>query len=98
MDFANVFDDDVRFNSNISLNFSDSGVSVITKPRRRFITIEQWTDAFAKFASVMRLKYPDSTDALAQYSATVRYIAKSSGNWHYYDTQFRNKADDGSQR
>ena len=43
----------------------------------------------AKFASVKRLKYPESADALAEYSARVRSIAKSSGYWNYYDTQFR---------
>ena len=46
------------FPSDIDLNYNSSGASVITNPRRRFISIEQWTDVFAKYASVVRLKYP----------------------------------------
>lgn len=38
----------------------------------------------------MCLKYPESAELLAQYSSTVRSIARAYGNWHYYDTQFRN--------
>ena len=88
VDLATVFDQDIRFPSDISLNFNSSGASVITNPLRRFISIEQWTDVFAKYASVVRVKYPESAEALAKYSDTVRSIAKSNGNWHYYDTQF----------
>ena len=86
VDLATVFDQDIRFPSDISLNFNSS---VITNPRRRFMSIEQWTYVFAKYASVVRVKYPESAEALAKYSDTVHSIAKSNGNWHYYDTQFR---------
>ena len=89
VDLVTVFDQDIRFPSDISLNFNSSGASVITKPRRRFISIEQWTDVFAKYASVVCVKYPEPAEALAKYSDTVRSIAKSNGYWHYYDTQFR---------
>ena len=89
VELSTVFEDDLRMNSNISLNFTETGATVVTNPRKRFITIEQWTDEFAKYASVMRIKYPESAESLAQYSATVRSIAKSNGNWYYYDTQFR---------
>ena len=61
--------------SDISLNFNSSGASVITNPRRRFISIKQWTDVFTKYASVVRFKYPDSAVALANYSVTVQSIA-----------------------
>ena len=37
----------------------------------------------------MRLKYPESAELLAQYSSTVRTVARAYGNWHYHDTQFR---------
>ena len=89
VELSTVFDDDLRLKSNISLHFTETGASVITNQRKRFITIEQWIDAFAKYASVMRIKYPESAEALAQYSATVRSIAQANGNWHYNDTQFR---------
>ena len=57
VDLASVFDQDIRLSSGISLNFNSSGASVImiTNLRRRFINIEQWTDVFAKYASVMRV-------------------------------------------
>ena len=89
VDLSTVFDDDVWLTSHFSLNFSGSGASVSTNSRRRYITIEQWTDLFAKYASVMPVKYPESCEALAKYLDTVRFIAKSNGNWHFYDTKFR---------
>ena len=55
IELSTVFEDDLRMNSNISLNFTETGATVVTNPRKRFITIEQWTDAFAKYASVMRI-------------------------------------------
>ena len=36
---------------------------------------------------MMRVRYhPESAEALAKYSDTVRSIAKCNGNLHYYDT------------
>ena len=89
VDLATVFDQDISFLSDISLNYNSSDPSVITNPRRRFISIEQWTDVFAKYASVVRVKYPESAEALAKYSDAVCSIAKSNGIWHYYDTQLQ---------
>lgn len=89
VELSTIFDEDCKLNNKFTLDFSDTGALVTANPRKRFLTIEQWTDVFAKFASVMRLKYPDSAEPLAQYSSTVRSIARASGNWHYYDTQFR---------
>lgn len=90
IDLSTAFNDKAEDESKFSLSFDKSGSTKITqKPKKKFITIEQWTDSFAKFASVLRLKYPDLADPLAQYSSTVRGIAKAKGNWYYYDTQFR---------
>lgn len=89
VELSTVFSDDVKLASQVSLNFTDTGASVSTNSRKRFITIEQWTDLFAKYASVFRVKYTDSSEALAKYSDTVRFIAKSNGNWHFYDSEFR---------
>ena len=89
VELSTVFNYDIRLTSQISLNFSDSGASLNTTSRRRYITIEQWTDLFAKYASVMRIKYPESAEAMAKYSDTVCFIAKSNGQWHLYDTEFR---------
>ncbi|MEW8547282.1 MAG: hypothetical protein AB2693_27560 [Candidatus Thiodiazotropha sp.] len=90
LDFSTAFNDPEDTEKTISLSFDSSGgTKFVQKPKRKFITIEQWTDYFAKFSSVLRIKHPELADSLAQYSATVRSIAKSRGNWHFYDTQFR---------
>ena len=41
IELSTVFEDDLRMNSNISLNFTETGATVVTNPRKRFITIEQ---------------------------------------------------------
>lgn len=90
IDFSTAFNDDEDTEKKITLSFDASGsTKLIQKPKRKFITIEQWTDCFAKFSSVIRIKHPELADQLAQYSSVVRGIARCRGNWHFYDTQFR---------
>lgn len=90
IDFSTAFNDEEDTERKITLSFDTSGsTKLIQKPKRKFITIEQWTDCFAKFSSVIRIKHPELADQLAQYSSVVRSIARSRGNWHFYDTQFR---------
>lgn len=57
--------------------------------KKRFLTIEQWTDAFSIYASVYRIKYPQEAEALASYMSLVRRIASERGAWFNYDRQFR---------
>lgn len=88
VDLATLFEDSPE--SQISLTFNSQGVSsVISTPRRKFLNIEQWTDAFATYSSVLRIKFPELSDPLAQYCATIRSIARKQGNWFSYDVNFR---------
>ncbi|XP_053390060.1 uncharacterized protein LOC128546109 [Mercenaria mercenaria] len=87
VDFSTSFS---KSQESFSLTITPTGISSFSQSNpRKFITIEQWTDIFAVFSSVYRQKYPDTAEQLAQYSNTVRAIAKARGNWHYYDVQFR---------
>ena len=70
-------------------NIRTGAVSSKTPRIKRFMSIEQWTDAFNIFASVYRLKYPSEADGLSAYMSLVRQIADRNGSWYYYDTNFR---------
>ena len=51
VDFSTAFQDNTM--QSFSLAFSENGVaSVVSQPKKKFLTIEDWTDAFAKFSSV----------------------------------------------
>ena len=88
VDFSTVFS-----NKSDSMSFEispTSGISTVSAgSARKFINIEQWTDAFNIFASVYRQKYPEAAEPLAQYCATVRGISNDRGNWYMYDVKFR---------
>ena len=58
-------------------------------PKKRFMYIEQWTDAFNMFASVRRLKFTTEAEGLAAYMNLIRRIAHDKGSWYFYDTTFR---------
>ena len=57
--------------------------------KKRFLNIEQWTDAFNIFASVRRLRFPAEAEGLAAYMNLIRRIAHEKGSWYFYDTTFR---------
>lgn len=89
VDFRNAFSKPSS-EPTFQMTFSDQGVSSCLQTQgKKFISIEQWTDAFQTFSSVYRLKYPDQADNLAQYCNTIRSIAKANGKWFWYDTEFR---------
>ena len=60
-------------------NVRTGAVSSKTPRMKRFMSIEQWTDAFNIFASVYRLKYPSEADGLSAYTSLVRQIAERNG-------------------
>ena len=43
----------------ITIKVKSNEITTAGNARRRFLTVEQWTDAFNVFASVYRLKYPE---------------------------------------
>ena len=57
--------------------------------KKRFLNIEQWTDAFNIFASVRRLRFSAEAEGLAAYMTLIRRIAHDKGSWYLYDTTFR---------
>ena len=73
----------------ICFNIHTGAVSSHQTTKKKFLTIEQWTDAFNIYASVRRVKYPDEAEGLSAYMGIVRRIAHEHGSWHYYDTNFR---------
>lgn len=87
IDFSTAFS---KHQDSFQVTINENGISSVSVPQsKKFITIEQWTDAFTIFSSVYRQRFPDVAEQLAQYGNTVRGIAKSRGNWHFYDCQFR---------
>ena len=71
-------EDDV---DDISFNIRTGAVSSTTPNKRKFITIEQWTDAFNIYASVCRVKYPEEAEGLSAYMGLVRCITDEKGSW-----------------
>lgn len=86
IDLSTLQDDDVE---DISFNIHTGAISSSSAPKRKFLSIEQWTDAFNVYASVRRVKYPEEADGLAAYMSLVRRIADEKGCWFYYDSNFR---------
>ena len=74
--------DDILFNIK-------TGKVTSASSKKKFLTIEQWTDAFSIYASVYRTKFPEEAEALASYRSLDRRIAAEGGGWYNYDRQFR---------
>ncbi|CAH3187510.1 unnamed protein product, partial [Porites lobata] len=84
------FPDDDKF----ILSFNNDGKSSSlclepSKPKPKFLSLGQWQTAFNTFVAVYTVKYPLKVAALLKYCEVVRDIANKSGNWRYYDQQFR---------
>lgn len=73
----------------VTISVQSGQISTTSSAKKKFLTIEQWTDAFGVFSSVYRLKYPSQSEQLSTYMGVVRKIANEKGAWHYYDTNFR---------
>ena len=85
IELSTLQEDEVK---DISFNIHTGAVSSNTS-KKKFLAIEQWTDAFNIYASVRRLKYPEEAKGLAAYMGVVHRIAQERGSWHFYDTNFR---------
>lgn len=75
-------------------------VGLASGKKRKFVNIENWTDAFAIFASVLRRgspNHPTLAEDLAIYADLIRQIYKDGGDWYFYDINFRqNMQNDGA--
>ena len=62
------------------------------KKRKKYLSIEDWTDAFNIYSSALRKIFHHVVglaEDLAIYVHLIRTICKDGGNWYYYDTTFR---------
>jgi hypothetical protein len=67
-------------------------VGLSSGKKRKFLTIEAWTDAFCIFASVLRHFNKSNVtlhEDLAIYMDLIRSLQKDGGDWYHYDTTFR---------
>ncbi|MEW8548013.1 MAG: hypothetical protein AB2693_31300 [Candidatus Thiodiazotropha sp.] len=86
IDLSTLQEDDVE---DITFNIRTGAFSSSVAPRKKFMSIEKWTDAFNIFSSVRRLRFPAEADGLAAYMNLIRRIANERGSWYFYDTNFR---------
>ena len=56
---------------------------------KRIQSIQQWVSAFNIFVSVYSEKFTVETPRLMKYCEVVRDLAQKSGDWIWYDEQFR---------
>ena len=58
-------------------------------PTKRIQNIQQWLSAFNIFVSVYTERFKDETPQLMKYCEVVRDLELKSGDWLWYDEQFR---------
>ena len=56
---------------------------------KKIAAIQQWVSAFNVFVSIYAERYPNETPRLMKYCEVVRDLAFKSGDWFWYDEQFR---------
>ena len=86
VEFSTLHDEEV---DDITISVKSGKITTTGSARKKFMSIEQWTDAFNVFASVYRLKFPEQSEQLFIYLNTIRKISSENGHWHYYDINFR---------
>lgn len=86
VEFSTLHDEEV---DDITISVKSGKITTTGSAKKKFMSIEQWTDAFNVFASVYRLKFPEQSEQLSIYLNTVRKISNGNGHWHYYDINFR---------
>ena len=86
VEFSTLYDEEI---DDITISVKSGKITTTNSSKRKFMSIEQWTDAFNVFASVCTLKYPEQSEQLSTYLNTVRKISNENGHWFYYDTNFR---------
>ena len=85
------FPDDEKFVLSFNNNDGKSPSLCLepSKPKPKFLPLGQWQTAFNTFVAVYTVRYLIKVAALLKYCEAVRDIANKSGNWRYYDQQFR---------
>ena len=73
----------------VTISEKSGRISTTSAAKKKFISTEQWTDAFSMFSSVNRLKFSGQSEQLSTYMSIMRKLSNEKGAWHYYDTNFR---------
>ena len=92
IDMSDILVDHQPTELDLHLAVKNNRVGLTSGKKRRFLTIESWTDAFSIFASVLRKanpSHPTIAEDLAIYMDLIRQIHKDGGDWFFYDTNFR---------
>ena len=97
INFGTLLSDSPQNEGKYSLSLSPS-VSSSSQPKltlepchtsRRITNISQWVSAFTIFVSVYSERITNQTAQLMKYCEVVRDLASKSGDWYWYDEQFR---------
>ncbi|XP_033733326.1 uncharacterized protein LOC117322493 [Pecten maximus] len=63
-------------------------VQWVSKHKSKTLSIDQWTNNFHIFASILCEKYPDKFGSILKYMSVVRKLASKGADWQYYDSAF----------
>lgn len=92
IDLSDILVDHQPSEMDLHLAVKNNRVGLTSGKKRKFLSIESWTDAFSIYASVLRKanpSHPTLAEDLAIYIDLIRQIQKDGGDWYFYDTNFR---------
>lgn len=92
IDMSDVLVDHQPAELDLHLSVKNKKIGLTSGKKRKFLTIETWTDAFLIFSSVIRKANPTNpsiSEDLAIYMDLIRQIHKDGGDWFFYDVNFR---------
>lgn len=92
IDMSDILVDHHPADVDLHIAVKNKRVGVTSGKKRKFLNIENWTDAFAIFSSVLRKVNPNHltlAEDLAIYTDLIRQIHKDGGDWYFYDVNFR---------
>ena len=73
----------------------DDGVSLQLakdkEPKRKVLTLEQWSDLFVKYMAIYMAKHPLEAIPILSHYQTVRTLHRKGGDWAEYDRAFRKR-------
>ena len=71
--------------------------SIVWKEEKaKWLSIDEWTDAFNIYSAVWIEKFPDQAVDLLTYQHLVRKVYNDGGEWRFYDEEFRKSKQDDS--
>ncbi|CAC5391431.1 unnamed protein product [Mytilus coruscus] len=92
IDMSDILVDHHPAELDFHLAVQNKRVGLTSGKKKKFVSIESWTDAFSIFSSVLRKfnpTHPTLAENLAIYMDLIRQIQKDGGDWYFYDVNFR---------